>query len=85
MGSNGDLNGTGQAGLYAIYGPGTISGAGGSSYFGGGAQGVTTYATGLTGLNYGAGGGGGNTPPSNAGGASSGGGAAGVIIVEEFE
>jgi len=82
--TGGDLNYKGVSGLYAFYGPGPISGKGGDSTFGGGADGVTNYATGLTALVYGAGGSGGNAPAGNAGGASGGNGFQGCAVIDQY-
>lgn len=86
----GDLAAAGTAGLYGSNVAGSLanfnpSGGGGSSYFGGGAQGVNNAGT-LTGANagaYGSGGSGGNCY-NTAGTAAGGNGSAGVVFITEY-
>ena len=83
IGTNGDENVAGGAGIGGIYlTSGGRSGKGGDSVYGGGAVGSTTNAVGVAGGNYGAGGGGAfaSASNSNAGGNGSG----GIIIIWEF-
>jgi hypothetical protein len=84
-GSGGDFNTDGDNGRSSSYGhttgPVVASGAGGSSFFGGGANGSTAENVGAGGASYGGGGAGGSSfTTSNTGGA----GASGVVIVTEF-
>ena len=89
-GSSGDFNTTGSPGSASIY-SGTLtigfSGAGGSSFFGGGAPGISGSTAGagaaIAGTSYGGGGGGGliEASTSNITGAA---GAAGIVIVTEY-
>lgn len=83
VGSNGNFNPSGNPGLYGLAVTGAlISGAGGSSIYGGGAHPiVAATGTGVNANNYGSGGSGGSaTTVSVAGGTGS----AGIIIVWEF-
>jgi hypothetical protein len=85
-GSGGDLNITGQPGGVGATGP-SMSGNGGSSILGGGANSVQQpsngASNGLAGQDYG-GGGSGASRLSSTSGATGGAGAPGVVIVEEF-
>ncbi len=88
--ATGDIAAAGTAGLFGSNAAGTLanynpSGGGGSSYFGGGAQGVSNAGT-LTGANagaYGSGGSGGNCY-NTAGTAAGGNGSAGVVFITEY-
>lgn len=85
IGSNGDLNGAGGPGGWAIYSAVCQSGAGGGSFFGPGpiSVGGVTGIGGTAAVNYGAGGSGGSVPASQ-GGAAGGAGKAGLVIIQEF-
>lgn len=83
IGSNGDVNGVGGPGVFAIYGGNTpTGGSGGASYGGGGA--LWALATsGAAAQGNGCGGGGSSSTPSN--GTNFGGaGGAGLVIVREY-
>jgi hypothetical protein len=85
IGSNGNLNVSGNPGLGSVVVLGSagagFTGAGGSSFYGGGAPSNTALGAGIAGLNYGSGGSGGaSAAVSAAGGAGS----SGVIVVWEF-
>lgn len=85
VGSNGDFNANGMPGLYSIQlaaGVAGLSGAGGSSIYGGGGQPTNIGAAGNNATNYGSGGSGGaaGTATNRAGGN----GTAGLVIVWEF-
>lgn len=84
IGSNGDMNFSGTPGWYAAYGTTSTSGAGGGSYFGGGAVWVTGTSSGGVALVRGAGGSGGVCAASIGTGAAGGTGLGGCIIIDEY-
>ncbi len=81
--SGGSIQITGGAGGYGFItnGPGSISGMGGSSYFGTGGLSTNNQSAGNAGNNYGAGGSGGTSSTSSTAGGN---GAQGIIVVTEF-
>lgn len=83
--TNGDVNGSGAPGGYAtrLSGSVGVSGAGGSTPYGGGGLGLTALGNGNNGTGYGGGGGGGlsTSNQSKTGGT----GASGVIIIYEYK
>ena len=84
VGSGGFLSCVGGTGSYALYGPNTISGAGGASVFGDGAQWVSGTSGGANAITPGSGGSGGVQAPSIGSSAAGGLGANGLVIVQEF-
>ncbi len=85
VGSSGDINIQGGAGIIGVQFPGAsmVSGGGGDSIFGGGAVGVHNDAAGTAAGNYG-GGGSGAANSSSQSARAGGNGTPGIVIVEEF-
>lgn len=85
VGTNGDINRAGDPGNPGIRMSGTVgvSGAGGSSQFGGAGASLTTAGAGNAGTGYGAGGGGGLSTANTA--RAGGAGTAGIIIIYEYK
>jgi hypothetical protein len=87
VGSSGDFNTNGTPGSSSVWtgaGARSLSGSGGSSFFGGGALGqlTATHATGISATSYGGGGSGGVTADTTS--AAGGNGFAGIIIITEY-
>lgn len=84
-GSGGDFNCTGSPGTWGIctFGGAIMGSTGGSSFFGGGAQGSAANATGTTAFAYGGGGSGSNIINS-ASGTAGGAGFKGIVVVTEY-
>jgi hypothetical protein len=86
LSTNGDVNGAGQAGapgvILIVTGAIGVSGAGGSSMFGGGGNGIVAAGNGVNALGFGAGGGGALTGASAV--RTGGNGTAGLLVVDEY-